>query len=377
MELVMKRFIRSKKGITLITLVVAAAVAAAAWAYFTGNGSGTGSAQTAGTPASLTISQIGAGYDSLVPNNVYHQDQCFQCAGISEFGNDITLHNSGAQSLVSVAVAFRNWGNAITGLPITLSINNTPNGPITETQNFDFPAATTVGSDPSTKTVTFNFHGLYVSQEFVYDISFDPSLDNAGGLNVALSSSQNNLSIGTDTDPGRVWVNTTAGAGIAGDFPSCTTPGSGFAEVQTNCGPASLGNPGAYGTNAQVAAGNADIPAVEFNVVGGTITGLTPGGPAQPVDFAITNPGSSGVFVNQVTTSITGLTGGGSFGGPPPEACATSMYQVNNASRTYGGVIAPGTTIWSPSGTTLQMNDDGNNQDNCEGATVNLGFSSN
>ena len=90
----MKRFITSKKGKALVTLVVAAAAAVGAWAYFTGSGSGTGSAHTA-TAASLTITQIGAGYDSLIPNNGYHQDQTYGGAGISDFGNDITLANPG------------------------------------------------------------------------------------------------------------------------------------------------------------------------------------------------------------------------------------------------------------------------------------------
>src|ERR1700689_1926071 len=102
------RFIKSKKGLAVLTVIAALGAAVGAYAYFTANGSGTGTAKTA-APVALTITQVGAGYDSLVPTNNYTQDQTFGGAGISEFGNDVTLANSGAQQLTSVKVAFDNW----------------------------------------------------------------------------------------------------------------------------------------------------------------------------------------------------------------------------------------------------------------------------
>ena len=126
-----------------------------------------------------------------------------------------------------------------------------------------------------------------------------------------MSNSLYQLSVGSDTAPGTVWVATARGAGIAGDFPSCTTPaGNTFQSVITNCGPAAAGNPGAYGATSQVTAGNADIPAVQFNVVGGVAAPLYPGEPPQPVDFAITNPGGGPVHVSDVKTTITGTNKG-------------------------------------------------------------------
>ncbi len=376
------KFFKTKKGLSLLAAVAAVAIAAvAAYAYFTANGSGTGSAKT-GKATDVSISQIGAGYDSLIPGDNYIQDQCFSCAQIAELGNDITLANPGAQQLVSVVVAFRNWnGNAITGLPITLTINNTVGGPISAVAHANFPAAITAGSDPSTTRVTFDFsgQGAFVNQEFVYGITFDPSFDSgdAEGLNVALSSSASNLAVGTDTDPGTLWVKTTPGSdgSLGNDFPACTTaPPIGvnvFESITTNCGPAAAGNTGAYGTPAQVAAGNADIPAVQVNVVGGIVTGLEPGGPAQPISFAITNPGSANVSLNSVATTKSTLTGVGSESSEP---CTLGMYQINGSPAGPVGTVPPGTTLYQATGTTIQMLDDNHDQDNCEGATVGLTF---
>lgn len=358
----MKRFIKSKKGVALLaTLVVAAAAAIAAYAYFSGNGTGTGSAQTA-TAANLSIRQIGAGYDSLIPSSAYHQDQCFACAQITEFGNKIKLANAGQQRLTSAVVAFRNWGGHFHNVPITLSIVGGPSS--TVTPNI---AAAQPNGRPTVTNVTFPFNNL-VPRELLYKISFDTS-GAAQSLNVALSSSRNNLSVGTDSAPGHVWVNTAAGPGIDGDFPSCTTPGAGFAEVQTNCGTEAANNPGAYGTNAQVAAGNADIPAVEFNVVGGVAPSLYPGGPAQPVDFAITNPGNASVFVGHVAITATDNSRSG-------VGCQTSWYSVAPGSPgvALNATIPTGTSFYSPSGASISMTETNTNQDACQGANVNLGF---
>lgn len=359
----MKGLFNSRKSVAVLVTLVAAVGAVAAWAYFTGTGSGTGSAQTAKT-VSLTIKQIGAGYDSLIPNGNYSQDQCFQCASISALGNDVTLAKPGLQRLTGAVVAFRNWGNAFSDVPITLSIVGGPSSTVTPAI-----AAAQPNGRPTVTTVKFPFNN-FVSQEFVYKITFDSSGD-AGALNVALSSSANNLSVGSDTHPGTIWVDTTAGPGIAGDFPSCTTPGSGFASVTTDCGPEASDNPGAYGTHSQVVHGNADIPAVEFNVVGGIVPSLYPGGPPQPVDFAITNPGNSSVFVHNVTITAASLSGTGSDN--TIEACSTTMYPITQPG-TIDASIPTGTTFYTPSGASISMTNDGNIQDNCKGATVNLSF---
>jgi hypothetical protein len=379
------KLISSKRRMAVVGLAVGliAGASGLAFAYFTSSGSGSGSAQT-GTGTNVTISQVGAGYDSLIPSNSYTEDQCLQgCTGPSEFGNDITLANSGSyQQLTSVVLAVRNWGPAIVAAPITLSINNTVAGPFTTTQTFNVPAAILANTKPSTTDLTFELasSNLFVAHELVYGFSFGNPLlaatgTNAGeaSLNIALSSSGTNLLIGTDTTPGT--INLADSNGNNNDFPVCMNadfPTSGFISLVTNCGPSQEFN--AYGTAPQVAAGSDDIPAVEFNVVGGSALELYPGGPPVPVSFAITNPGSSPVFVNAVTTTAASVTTGlnGSI-----EACNISMYSIGTPTVTVGTAVAPGTTVFDATGTSISMTDDGHNQDNCEGQVVTLGFASN
>ena len=381
----------SKKRIA--ALAVAAAVLAAggaAFAYFTSSGAGAGSAQT-GSASNVTISQVGAGYDSLISTNSYSQDQCLSgCSGPDEIGNDITLSSSASyQQLVNVVVGIDNWGAAVTAVPMTLTINNTAAGPISDTVSASFPAATNPGTLPSETNVTFDFspQDAFVSNEFVYGLTFNSTpgaaaVPAADSLNVALSSSANDLSVGTDTHPGTIWIDD-AGSDN-GDFPTCTAlPTSGFAQVSTSCGPAL--ETGAYGTTAQVAAGNDDIPAVEINVVGGTVTGLYPGAPAQPIEYAITNPGTSPVQVNTVSVSLD--TTGTDVESPAPASqdvtgCLASWYQLNNSPQTIGQSIPPGTTLFTTNSATattlsIQMLNPDIIQNACEGADIGLSFTSN
>ena len=105
------RFLRRKRFVVpAIVGAIALVGAGVAYAYFTSTGCGTGSAQV-GSAKALTITQIGAGYDSLIPSNTYSQDQCFACDGPQEFGNEITLSTTpNAAELINVVVAIDNWG---------------------------------------------------------------------------------------------------------------------------------------------------------------------------------------------------------------------------------------------------------------------------
>jgi hypothetical protein len=192
-------------------------------------------------------------------------------------------------------------------------------------------------------------------------------------INVALSNSVSNLTVGSDVYAGDVFVDGTIDNALSatGDAGSCSTSTANvFMVTDINCA-TPVDNYGAYGPGSNPA--NSDIPAVEFNVVGGSTPALFPNGPAQDVDFAITNSGSSPALVHSVTTSIVSVPPGPANAN---EACSTSFYHLNNPTITLNTNVPTGTTIFSPSGTSIYMSDDGNNQDNCEGAVVALGFAS-
>jgi hypothetical protein len=361
---------RGKKFGFLAVMATVLLAATAAFAYFTTTGTGTGTGKT-GSPTALTIKQIGAGYDSLVASNTYTQDQCFSCVGLTKLGDRVTLANPGTQELSTVVVAFRNWGPAITTLPIKFTIYTTVSTPISVTSKFDFPAATAPDS-PSTTDSTFNFSslGAFITHTFTYSITYPTR----GGtpLNVALSNPTYDISVGSNATTGSIWVtsNVSPGAPLGNDFPGCSKAGTGFAKVTTECGPASPTNPGAYGTRTELhTTGNADTPAVEVNVVGGVVPTLFPGGPSQPVGFALVNKGQSPVHVDHITTTVTGDS-------KSTTGCSAGTYTISGSPATYGGSVQPGTTLFANPGTSVAMSTNGSNQDACEGATVSLGFHS-
>ena len=218
---------------------------------------------------------------------------------------------------------------------------------------------------------TFDFSALdlTLSGPVVYGISFtdEPGVT----INVALSNSVSNLTVGSDVYPGYVFVDGATNAlSASGDAGSCATSTADvFMATNINCA-TPPDNYGAYGPGSNP--NNADIPAVEFNVVGGSTPPLYPGA-TVPVDYAITNAGSSPTYISTVTTDL-GTVSAGPNGGIP--ACQISEYQLNNSVNTLDTTIPTGTTFFSPSGTSLTMINESYNQDNCEGQTVPLSFTS-
>lgn len=369
------RFIRShrKLAVSSLALVVALMAGGVAYAFFLPTGSGSGSALTGNAPA-VTISQVGAGYDSLAAT--YHQDQCFECASLTEFGNEINLA-PGSGQLGNVVVAFRSYAGGTSSEPITLTLYNpgaTPGsvgseigGVASVTTDPVIPAGN--GSTVFYATFDFSAMDLTLSGPVVYGISFtdEPGVT----INVALSNSVSNLTAGSDVYPGYVFVDGTQtnALSVSTDAGSCATSTAGvFMATDINCAtPAD--NYGAYGPGSNP--NNADIPAVEFNVVGGSSAPLYPGGPAQAVDFAITNPGPSPAYITTVTTSLVSV-GAGSDANIAP--CVIGEYYLTNAVNTLDVSVPTGTTFFSPSGTTISMTNENYNQDNCQGQAVTLGF---
>ena len=100
----------------------------------------------------------------------------------------------------------------------------------------------------------------------------------------------------------------------------------------------------------------------------GSISGLTPDGPAQPVTYTIANPSANGdQNLGVVSATVSSVTTVGS------NTCAASNFSTSSAGSAVG-TISAGSTFSSSAATepTVQMTDTGTNQDGCQGATVNL-----
>lgn len=114
------------------------------------------------------------------------------------------------------------------------------------------------------------------------------------------------------------------------------------------------------------AAGNNAVTVTQSSVV----TGMYPGGPAQPVNFTIANPGPSKQYIAAVAVSISAVTGPNITGPRPCAAADFTLVQPN----AIGQDLAVGDTAFAPSGASLKMIDSATNQDGCKGSTVTLAF---
>ena len=111
----------------------------------------------------------------------------------------------------------------------------------------------------------------------------------------------------------------------------------------------------------------------------GTTSGILPDAAAQTVTYKVTNNTSAAEAVHQVTVSIASISGAGSATGTdslgnPIDACTPSLFTVTQGSALDTDLAAGGSTTGTA---TISLPDDGNNQDNCQGVTLNLSFSSN
>jgi hypothetical protein len=137
----------------------------------------------------------------------------------------------------------------------------------------------------------------------------------------------------------------------------------------------------AYFTSSGTGTGSATVgSSAGLNIAQvGSTSGIVPNGPAQTVNYTVTNNTSSAESVHQVTVTIATISGAGSLTGTDSlgnvyDTCSPSLFTVTQGSPLNAN-LQPG---HSASGTaTIALPDDGNNQDNCQGATLNLSFSSN
>jgi hypothetical protein len=400
----MKRFMNKKVLVVGVAVALVLGIGGAAFAYFTSTGGGTGAAQV-GTASNLIINQLGTPvYDSTyspLPGNV--ESLSYGGTNTTEFGNEITLLPS-VSPLQSVVVDMSSWaceaGNW-TGLdnsnnptqpcvtspgatfttPITLNIYSPGDlsSPIaTDTQIFTIPYRPSTdpihcpGSPATAWYDTANdtcYHGystqivfdlssenIVLPSTVVYGIAYDASSGPASSLNVELSTEPTDISVGSDTDPGNVFLAVGPGSNDAGPGEvTCSTANGTFAQYPTACGLGSTYN----------------IPAVQFNV--SSMGDLFPGGPAQPINFSVTNPGVGDEYVNSVTISISSFTNQHPTLLSP--ACESSWFQITGPTAPVGVDLAPGTTYYY-SDASIAMPENNIDEDACQGATVNLTFTS-
>jgi hypothetical protein len=101
-----------------------------------------------------------------------------------------------------------------------------------------------------------------------------------------------------------------------------------------------------------------------------TPTGLVPGGPAATLEGNFDNPNASGVFVNQVTATISAVTPGADGSKPP---CTAGDFDLVGPA-TVSDEVPPGVGVGSWTGITLQLLNLPHNQDNCKNATVSISY---
>ncbi len=130
----------------------------------------------------------------------------------------------------------------------------------------------------------------------------------------------------------------------------------------------------AYWTAQGAGTGTATVGSLENVTVNQTtvLTPLYPGDSAQTINGTFNNGNPGPVYVASVTVSIASVT---KAVGAPAGTCDASDFTLANATATVAAQIPSGTGVGSWTGPTIQFNNKaGTNQDACQGATVNLGY---
>jgi hypothetical protein len=105
-----------------------------------------------------------------------------------------------------------------------------------------------------------------------------------------------------------------------------------------------------------------------------TITDLRPGGTAQTLSGNFDNSDDSPVYVTSVAVTISSVTGG-AVGTGDVDGCDAGDYTIAGSPMTVNAQVPAGTAQGSWTGATIVFkNEAGENQDACQGATVNLAY---
>jgi hypothetical protein len=183
-------------------------------------------------------------------------------------------------------------------------------------------------------------------------------------LNVEESIEPTSVTVGSDTDPGNVFLaDTSVGA-------SCEitneTVGTTFEQYSTAVDPTTgCGETTSLGTPATQ---TWFVPAVEFNASANNSINLVPGGPGQSVDFTITdNSSTTPAYIQAVTVGITPSS--------LPNGCNAAWFTIVQPSSPLDVTIpAGGSANYQPSGGSISLINEPVNQDACQGANLGLTF---
>ncbi len=124
----------------------------------------------------------------------------------------------------------------------------------------------------------------------------------------------------------------------------------------------------AYFTQGGSGAGTASVGTTSDIVVNqtSTVSGLYPGGPAQPLSGNFDNANASPVHVSTLTATVTGTSAGA--------ACAANNFLVAGSPAVVNATVPSGNGVGSWSGITVRMLETGVNQDACKNATVDISY---
>jgi hypothetical protein len=105
-----------------------------------------------------------------------------------------------------------------------------------------------------------------------------------------------------------------------------------------------------------------------------TPTGLYPGGSPAALAGAFNNTNSGPVYVNDISATISSVTGPNIT---VPNPCTAADYRLNGFPVSVDAQVAAGTAQGSWSGASVELLNSGTNQDGCKNATVNVSYTSN
>ncbi len=413
------KLLSSKRRMAVVGLAVGliAGVSGLAVAFFTTTGTGTGNAYV-GQPSNVTIAQLAPNtqivpvYDSTIsPLPVSTPSYGAEAYAFNQIGNEVTLTGSG-ETLNNAVVTMNSWAcesgswtgspsvctttsGATFNEPITLNIyavgaGNTQGALLTsDTQTFAIPyrpstdlvdcpaggewynAATSSCQHGMNFNITFGAFSPTVAlpSTVIYGISYNTDdygpvpthtadeTNPADSLNVSFDTGSTDVSVGSDANPGNIFVNSAYATN--GDLFCSTVVPDTFVTAYNDCS----GVSGTPPTN--------DIPAVQLNATaaaGGYID-LYPGGPGEAVDFSIHNPGGGAAEVHSVTFAITGGLSAG---------CSPSWFSLVQPTIPNNVSIGAGATEnFQPSGGSITLINEPVAQNACAGEIPQLTFTSN